>query len=424
VQDITRNGTDSAESHPETLALALGGDSNPSRQPIRVGIEALAWNQKTGYGRYCRELVSALLRIPAPYSFTLLMEADAIAPPGAEVIRFVNPRRAGAPVRTLPSLLSLTRTIARAGMDLWFFPSPLNFVPVIARAAVVVAVHDTIPWRYPKSIFPSYAQRIAWNIKLRLAAQQSSRLITVSDHARKSVARHFRMPESAITIVGEAPAAIFRPLTDCPAMAAISERLAVPPLARMVVYHGAFAPHKNLRALARVFARLCREPRFSDVYLVMVGSQSGPNRVEFQALQAICHGLDRVRFPGVLEDHDLVLALNRATLAVLPSLEEGFGLTGLEAVACGTPVIATCSSALPDVLGDAAVYFEPQDENTLYAHVSGLLANSSRRHALRERGLERTASLSWESAAMRLMEVFDSVLARPGRARSFQVRAR
>jgi glycosyltransferase involved in cell wall biosynthesis len=424
VQDITRNSTDSADSHPlaKTLARPLG-EEDSNRQPIRVGIEALAWNQKTGYGRYCRELISALLRIPSRYCFTLLMEADAIGPAGAEVIRF-DPPRASAPVRTLPRLLSLTRTIARAGMDLWFFPSPLNFVPVIARATVIVAVHDTIPWRYPKSIFPSYAQRVAWNIKLRLAAQQSSRLITVSDHARKSVARHFRLSEDAITIVGEAPAAVFRPLADCGALAAISERLAVPPLARMIVYHGAFAPHKNLRALARVFLRLYREPRFSDVYLVMVGSQSGPNRVEFQALQTICHGLDRVKFPGALADHDLALALNRATLAVLPSLEEGFGLTGLEAVACGTPLIATRSSALPDVLGDAAVYFEPQDEDTLYAHLAALLADSSRRHALRERGLKRIASLSWESGAMRLMEVFDSVLARPGRVRGFQARAR
>ena len=405
-------------------AVPRGEDSNPSRHPIRVGIEALAWNQKTGYGRYCREIVSALLRIPTRYSFTLLMEADAIAPLGAEVIRFVPPPHASAPASTLPKLLRLTRTIARAGVELWFFPSPLNFVPVIARAAVLVAVHDTIPWRYPKSIFPSYAQRIAWNIKLRLAVQQSSHLITVSDHARKSVARYFRLPENAISIVGEAPAAVFRPLEDCPALDAISYRLAVPPQARMIVYHGAFAPHKNLRALARVFVRLCREPRFSDVYLVVVGSQSGPNRVEFQALQAICHGLDRVKFPGALEDHDLALALNRATLAVLPSLEEGFGLTGLEAVACGTPLIATRFSALPEVLFDGAVYFEPQDENALYAHLTALLADPSRRHALRGRGLERTACLSWESGAMRLTEVFESVLARTARARGFQARAR
>jgi glycosyltransferase involved in cell wall biosynthesis len=157
--------------------------------------------------------------------------------------------------------------------------------------------------------------------------------------------------------------------------------------------------------------RLCSESQFGDVHLVMVGSPGGASQDELRALRAICAGLERVKFPGALDDHDLVLALNRATVAVLPSLEEGFGLTGLEAVACGTPLIATRSSAMPELLGDAAVYFEPRDENALYAHLTELLADANRRHTLRERGLERAAALSWESGAMRLIEVFDAVLA-------------
>jgi glycosyltransferase involved in cell wall biosynthesis len=208
--------------------------------PLRIGIDALAWNDKTGYGRFCREIVSALLRIPTRYRLTLLMNANASAPPGADI------------VRVSPALPRLAWAIARVRADLWFFPSPLHFVPVIARAPVVVAIHDTIPWRYPELIFPSYRQRIAWRIKLRLAVQQASHVITVSDHARASVAGHFGLAESAISVVGEAPGAVFRPLTDGAALAAISERLGVPPQARMVLYHGALAPHKNLRALARV----------------------------------------------------------------------------------------------------------------------------------------------------------------------------
>lgn len=386
----------------------------------RIGIDALAWNDNTGYGRFCREIVSALLRIPTPYSFTLLMDADAIAPAAAEVIR-VTPRRDGGPsMRTLPRQLGVAWAIARARADLWFFPSPLHFVPVIGRAPVVVAIHDTIPWRYPHLIFSSYAQSLAWRIKLQLAVRQASHLIAVSAHARESVAQYFRLDKSEISVVGEAPAAIFRPLADCAALAAVSERLGVPQAARMIIYHGALAPHKNLRALARVFARLCREPAFDDVHLVLVGSCEGSNRDEFRALQTICQGLDRVKFAGTLNDRDLVLALNRATLAVLPSFDEGFGLTGLEAVACGTPLIATHSSALPEVLGDAAVYFEPQDENILYEHLTGLLADVGRRRGMRERGLERSAALSWEREAMRLVRVFDALLARRGGTRGWQ----
>lgn len=360
--------------------------------------------------------------MPTHYSFTLLMDGDADTPAGAEVVRVAAARDVSPPVRTLPRLLGLARTVARVRADLWFFPSPLHFVPVFAGGPVLVAIHDTIPWRYPQLIFSSYAQRIAWSIKVRLAVQQASHLITVSGHARESVARQFRLPENAISIVGEAPAAIFRPVGDRAAMTAISARLGIPPLARMIIYHGALAPHKNLRALAKVFDRLSREFAFGDVYLVMVGSNTGSNRNELVALQSICNGLDRVRFPGALDDSELVLALNRATVAVLPSLDEGFGLTGLEAVACGTPLIATLSSALPEVLGDAADYFEPEDENALYAHLAGLLCDADRRNTLRERGLERTAALSWESGAARLITVFEAVLRPNGRPRRFQGR--
>lgn len=421
MQDISRisTGLVELEQAPANLpARSIRGG------PIRIGIDALAWNDNTGYGRFCREIVSALLRIPIRYSFTLLLEPDTNPPAGVEVVRCPRGRHAGSAMRTVPQLLGQAWTIARIPTDLWFFPSPLHFVPVLARVPVLVAVHDTMPFSYPRLIFPSLARRLAWRMKLRLAVQQASHLITVSHHARTSIARHFHLAESSISIVGEAPAAIFRPREDSAALAAISERLGIPAGARMVIYHGALAPHKNLRMLARVFAKLCLEPTFTDVYLVLAGSQDGSSREEFHALQSICLGLDRVKFAGVLDDYDLTLALNRATLAVLPSLEEGFGLTGLEAAACGTPLIATRSSALPQVLCDAAVYFEPRDENALYEQLAGLLADVDRRNTLRERGIERAAALSWESSAMRLMEIFEAVLARPGSARGFNARTR
>ncbi len=378
---------------------------NSPGSSLRIGIDALAWNRKTGYGRFCREIVSALLRLPGSRSFTLLMEADARAPAGADVIR-VPPGRIG-----------LAWTIARTPVDLWFFPSPLHFVPVLRRVPVVVAVHDTIPWSYPRLIFPSYRKRLAWDVKLRLAVRQASHVVTVSGYARQSVARHFRIAESAISVVHGAPAAIFQPVPDKSKLDKISELLGIPPQSRVILYHGALAPHKNLLALARVFVRLCRELSFRDLYLVLVGAPDESNPKDFHALQRTCEGIGRVRFPGVLDDGSLVLALNRATVAVLPSLEEGFGLGGLEAAACGTPLIATRRSALPEVLGDAAVYFEPHDENALYSHLSELLADPVRRLVMRRQGLERAAVLSWETGAARLMEVFEALAARPGERR-------
>jgi glycosyltransferase involved in cell wall biosynthesis len=382
-----------------------------SETAIRIGIDALAWKHKTGYGRYCRELISALLATPTRYSFTLLMDSDTCAPVGAEVVRFASHGHVrGSSGRALNELLRLIWSISRAPVDAWFFPSPLTFAPVVSRARVLIAIHDTIPWRYPGLIFRHRAQQLAWRLKLALAIQQAARVITVSEHARESLIQYLRIPARVIRIVGEAPAAAFQPNLNPAESSRLPDRLGIPPQARVIVYHGAFLPHKDLGTLVAAFARLCEEPQFNDVLLVLAGSESGFDRAEFHSVEKKCRELGRVKFPGTLADGDLALLLNRATVAVLPSLDEGFGLTGLEAVACGVPLIATRSSALPEVLGDAAWYFEPGDEAGLYTQLACLLADRALNRVLRERALECIAGLSWKTEARRLIEVFDEVL--------------
>lgn len=376
---------------------------------ICIGINALEWNMKNGYGRYCRELVSALLLIPTRYSFTLLMDPDTSAPAGVAVVRF-NRRQGNASTRTLAELLKLTWTLSRIPVNAWFFPSPLTFVPVVSRARSIMTIHDTIPWLYPHLIFSNRAQQLAWRMKLMLAIRQSARVITVSNHARESLVSYFGMAASSISVINEAPAAAFKPNLDRGTVSALGQQLGLPPDARAIVYHGAFTPHKDLRTLIGAYAKLYNAPEFDDVHLVLAGSVGGSQGdVELRSLKAMCKNLVRVRFAGSLGDADLASLLNRATLAVLPSLEEGFGLTGLEAAACGATLIATRTSALPEVLGDGAIYFEPGDENELYAHLCHLLRDSSLRRKLREKGLASVSALSWDDAAKGLIAVFDQV---------------
>ena len=384
---------------------------NPPDSRIRVGIDALAWNDRTGYGRYCRELSTALVGIASRYSFTMLMDRDACAPRGVETVRMADPRSLGNSTRTLNGLWRLSWAVSQMPVDMWFFPSPLNFVPIVSRAPVVVTIHDTIPWRYPDLIFDHLGEQLAWRIKLGVAMRQAARIVTVSNHARQSMARRFGLDSETIAVVGEAPAAAFAPRFNPAATSALLKRLQLPLGARLIVYHGGFSPHKNLRTLVGAFSRLHHETAFSDAHLVLVGSAPGTPRMEFQALEARCRQLGRVRFAGALDDDDLALLLSHATLAVLPSLDEGYGLTGLEAAACGAPLIATRFSALPEVLGDGASYFDPHDEDALYSNLIGLLNDAELRASLREHALERVAALSWAAAATRLLEVFDAVAA-------------
>jgi glycosyltransferase involved in cell wall biosynthesis len=384
-----------------------------SHRGLRIGIDALSWDRRSGYGRYCRELVSALLTLPTQHSFTLLMDPYALAPAGAEVLRFEPAGKVNkSATRSVTDMLRLMRVIAWAPIDVWFFPSPQNYVPVLSKARVLTTLHDTIPWQFPSLTFANRVQLLAWRLKVALAIHRSADVITVSEHARESISKLLRVPDSALRIVSEAPAAVFKPDLDPAKVGLVAERLGIPAEARVIVYHGALAPHKDLGTLVNAFARLTGIPAFSDVNLVIVGSSDWVNlRGRERSLRTRCMNLKRVKLAGSLGDADLALLLNRATIAVLPSLDEGFGLTGLEAVACGLPLIATRSSALPNVLGDVAVYFTPRAGEELFGHLVDLLSDPARRQRMRERGLHRVATMSWKKEAMRLLSLFDELAA-------------
>jgi glycosyltransferase involved in cell wall biosynthesis len=176
---------------------------------------------------------------------------------------------------------------------------------------------------------------------------------------------------------------------------------------------GGFGPHKNLEKLIAAFAALQSE--FADVNLIMVGEyEREVFHSSFQQLKSIVQELglaNRVIFTGHLADDDLVTLLNLATVLVLPSLMEGFGLPAIEAAACGCPVIATKASPLPSLLGDGALYVDPLDHKELETALNRVLSSGELRGRLRELGLAAARQLTWEAAARQMINVIQRVVA-------------
>jgi glycosyltransferase involved in cell wall biosynthesis len=180
------------------------------------------------------------------------------------------------------------------------------------------------------------------------------------------------------------------------------------------VYVGGFGPHKNLERLITAFAALQSE--FADVNLIMVGEyEREVFHSSFQKLKSIVQELglaNRVIFTGHLADDDLVTLLNLATVLVLPSLMEGFGLPAIEAAACGCPVIATKASPLPNLLGNGgALYVDPADQKDLEIALNRVLSCAELRGRLRESGLAAARQLTWEAAARQMINVIQRVVA-------------
>jgi glycosyltransferase involved in cell wall biosynthesis len=385
----------------------------------RIGIDGATWDNRRGYGRFTREIVRALLELDRPYTYALFLNRDTARdhiPAGLDVIEVPTAIRSSLAAsadsyRTLGDMWAFTAAIARAPVDLLFFPSVYSFVPVMPRhVPLIVGIHDTIAEMFPRHIFNSARARLFWTLKTQLAVRQAARILTVSEHAKRRVQDHFGIPSEKIRVTHEAAASAFRRVSEPGAVAAALQRIGVAPGTRYIIYFGGLTPHKNVALLVETFAALSADVRFAGVKLILAGDyERDVYLTAYPALRAqvnvSCR--DAVIFTGYVDD-DMAACLLSGTLAsVLPSLEEGFGLPGIEAAACGAPLIATRNSAMPEWLGDAALYIDPHSSSELRSALERVLSDEPLRRRMSATGMERARQLTWQSAAERVATVFD-----------------
>ena len=305
----------------------------------------------------------------------------------------------------------MSRALSAPEFDLLLFPTIYSFVPTFGRARKLVMVHDIIAETYPQLTVPRLSARLFWNAKVALGRMQADALITVSGYSRDCIVKRFGTDRSRIFVVGEAADPIFRRL-DRPEPQRLLQKLGIEASGRIVVYLGGFSPHKNLEAFVSAFAGIAAEKTFGDVRLVMVGDTSGDAfHTYFGTIAAQVEALglrDRVIFPGYLGDEDVVTLLNIASVLVLPSLMEGFGLPAVEAAACGCPVIATHASPLPALLGEGGIYIDTSASDIQQALVT-VLSSETLRLKMSACGLAAAARLTWDEAARQMMSVIGRV---------------
>jgi len=389
---------------------------------MRIGVDATCWHNTRGYGRHARALLRSLVRRDRNSQFTFFLDAPDNAepfPPEAD-IRLI---RASAPTvvaasakghRSLRDMWRMSRSMSAARMDVLLFPTVYSYVPLYTRAKKVVMIHDVIAEKYPRLTLPNRSARLFWKIKTALGRWQADALVTVSDHSRRGIIEHFKLPDWRVHVVGEASDPVFRVLDNTQPTARLQD-LGLTGTGRTVVYVGGFSPHKNLETLVDVFAQVIQRQDFADVRLVLVGeyekevfhSYAGAIREQVESLGIA----KRVVFTGYMADDDLVVLLNRATLLALPSFLEGFGLPAVEAAACGCPVLATTASPLPALLGDGGRFVDPGDRAGWAQALEEVLDSESLRQRMRQAGLAAARRLTWDAAAEQLMNVLRKVVA-------------
>jgi glycosyltransferase involved in cell wall biosynthesis len=274
--------------------------------------------------------------------------------------------------------------------------------PIILPCASVVTFHDMTFFIYPN--LHTRIKRTFFPLAIRFSARQSQALIATSESTRRDSIRLLNIPAHKIITVPNGISEEFRPISDVAQLEGCRRKYRLPK--EFILYVGLIEPRKNLPLLLRAYARLSREGNCPS--LVITGRFGW--RYEDVARQLDALNLnDRVHFTGYLPTQDLPMVYNLAQIFVYPSIYEGFGFPPLEAMSCGTPVIATSVSAMVDHIGDAGILVPPQNEDALLEAMVRLLGDRELQENLSIRGRERSSNFTWKRTAQETLQVYRRV---------------
>lgn len=371
---------------------------------MRVAIDgrAFAW---AGIGRYTRSLVSALLRVAPQLDLVLLVSAQdreavsALLPDARLDVRIVD----GA-YYTWREHVVFWRQLQRIKADVYHF-THFN-VPLFFRRPYVVTVHDTTRFFFPGQTRQQLTRQVLFEYVFRRAIERARGVVCVSQTTCQELAALPITLPRRVWVVPEAADEDFRQ-TPHPALRARA-RLLLGWHDPFLLYVGVWMSHKNLPRLLAAFRTVLE--RYPYLRLVLTGRPKPGYVGVDRAARELGLDTDRVLYLGFVPQALLPALMAEAAALIMPSLYEGFGLPALEALSLGTPVIASNVSSLPEVLGEAAEFVNPEYVPGIAAGIERVVGDRERRERLTVAGRERAARYSWEAAAREMIRVYAAVV--------------
>jgi len=362
--------------------------------PKHIVVDAREYTTSTG--RYMFRLLQYLEKLDHGHDYTILLK-----PHDMDIYEFSNPRfkKVVCPHKefTFDEQLGFLRQIQGLKPDLVHFGK--DHQPILYRGKVATTMHDltTARFRNPAKSWLFYAaKQPVYRMLIRIVAHKSKAVLTPTNFVKEDIVRYAHARPEKITVTYEAADAI----TDA------AEPLKELVGKRFIMYIGRPQPHKNLGRLIEAFKLL--KQSHPALCLVLAGKKDV--LYERYAEQVAREGIEGVVFTGFISEGPLRWLYENCQAYVFPSLSEGFGLPGLEAMQHGAPVVSSNATCLPEVYGDAAHYFNPLDSQDMTAKIAEVLDNPELRNQLVEKGRAQAAKYSWQRMAEQTLAVYKKVL--------------
>lgn len=267
----------------------------------------------------------------------------------------------------------------------------------------IVVIHDTVAFLFPKK--HQWKATAIEKTTVGLALKNAYKIIAVSQNTRDDIIKLFKVNKEKIKVIAEASRKNFKVIDNKQIIQSTLDKHNLPN--KFILFVGTLEPRKNLVCLIKSYNLLSSELK-NEYKLVIVGRKGWYYKEIFRTVKE--HNLeDKVIFTGYVPDEDLPVILNTATVFIMPSLYEGFGLPLLEAFACGTPVITSDNSALREVAGTACQTINPEDETEVAKVIAKVLSNPELRATMRAKGLDRVKFFTWSHAANEVLDIIEKI---------------
>jgi glycosyltransferase involved in cell wall biosynthesis len=389
---------------------------------LRIALNAWFIDRpETGSGQYLAHLLAEYAARLAGHQFLLCVHAGQRPPEGSRLAHApgsVGPAASRFEWRALPTPFDgLNSHLAKVWFEQSSFPRacrrwqadlihvPYWASPLFAHAPTLVTIHDLIT-----ALLPAYTGGTLGRVYNGLVARSARRaacILTDSQASREDILRHLRVPAQRVRTILLAADERFRPVEDRSTLAGARARYELPP--RYLLYLGGFDVRKNVPGILGAFARL----DLPDLHLVIAGKLPDRDSDLFPNPRRIAGELgilDRVRFTGWIQDEDKPALYSGATAFLFPSYYEGFGLPVLEAMACGTPVVTSTHTSLPEIIGEGGLCVNPGDLDALAGAMRSLATDQILHEAKCRAALAQASRFSWRQTALETMAAYSDTL--------------
>jgi glycosyltransferase involved in cell wall biosynthesis len=369
---------------------------------LTIDISA-GFNVPAGLGRYARSLVEAMLPYRTPQLFYNYIAGRSQPMPAFSHLKTYSVCVGYKPWRLAVWLGQLGHVpFNRLIPDTTIFHATEHLLMPLKDIKTVMTVHDLI-----YKLYPQHHKRLNYwflNAAMPMFVRRADAIIAISQATKRDLIRHYNTPPEKITVIYEAASPHFQPPPP-EKVELVRQQYHLPEQFILVV--GTIEPRKNYNRLLEAVVQLRKT--YPHLYLVVVGSKGWLYEPFLKRVEEL-DAQGWVIFPGFIPDEDLPTVYAAATLTAMPSVYEGFGLPILEAMASGSPVVSSLAASLPELGGEAAVYFDPLDINSMIEALHQVLSNTDQRLLMRHQGLAQAGQFSWDRAAQETLAVYDRLV--------------